>query len=574
MRTRRRVGHRRRWRSPASCRSSAFTSVAFDAAAGHRRPRRRADERDRDRARARAAAGCFAASSTRGKYWREAGRVFEDRPAVGRGRRRLRGRPAAPPHRRRGHAPRARLRARRRSPTSASSGVVLTTLLLLAWLVAALRATGAATRAGCRSRAAADEPRPAPRLGRRADRPRGAARSSPSCSALQSAIDWTWFVPGPAAMALVAAGFVAGRGPLGAAPHGAGRASRTAGRPRARIAAAAGVAARRRSLLAWAIWQPEASDRATGDALALADAGRRYAEAIAKTEDAADTNPLSARAAARAGVDRDPGGRRGGGPRHARAGRAQVPGRPADLVPAGRLPARHARPPAAGARRRSGARSTSTRSRNRRASSSSRRARGCASRDAASASARRASSPSGSRARAASRTRRRSEPTSKPSSSSSAPSERAREARRCGESGSGRTHRAAALAGVVSASRPPGASTRRTSDRKQLDVAHVLDRLGAQHEVEARRRRTAAARPARARPARAAGSRAPRALERHRATRRRASARSASSSAVRRPSPQPRSSARSAGPSPRTNSASSAGGGPGSSGTSSQSSSS
>ena len=32
---------------------------------------------------------------------------------------------------------------------------------------------------------------------------------------LQSAIDWTWFVPGPTAMALVAAGFVAGRAPLG-----------------------------------------------------------------------------------------------------------------------------------------------------------------------------------------------------------------------------------------------------------------------------------------------------------------------------------------------------------------------
>ena len=30
---------------------------------------------------------------------------------------------------------------------------------------------------------------------------------------LQSAIDWTWFVPGPMAMTLVAAGFVAGRGP-------------------------------------------------------------------------------------------------------------------------------------------------------------------------------------------------------------------------------------------------------------------------------------------------------------------------------------------------------------------------
>jgi hypothetical protein len=31
---------------------------------------------------------------------------------------------------------------------------------------------------------------------------------------LHSLVDWVWFVPGPAAMAMVAAGFVAGRGPL------------------------------------------------------------------------------------------------------------------------------------------------------------------------------------------------------------------------------------------------------------------------------------------------------------------------------------------------------------------------
>jgi tetratricopeptide (TPR) repeat protein len=45
-------------------------------------------------------------------------------------------------------------------------------------------------------------------------------------------------------------------------------------------------------LTAWAAWQPEAAERQTGDALRLADAGQTEA-AIAKTEDAADTNPLS-----------------------------------------------------------------------------------------------------------------------------------------------------------------------------------------------------------------------------------------------------------------------------------------
>jgi tetratricopeptide (TPR) repeat protein len=45
-------------------------------------------------------------------------------------------------------------------------------------------------------------------------------------------------------------------------------------------------------LLAWTIWQPEASDRATNEALALRDE-RKFDEAIAKTEDAENLNPLT-----------------------------------------------------------------------------------------------------------------------------------------------------------------------------------------------------------------------------------------------------------------------------------------
>ncbi len=45
-------------------------------------------------------------------------------------------------------------------------------------------------------------------------------------------------------------------------------------------------------LVAWAIWQPEASDRATGDAIELSDAGE-FDAALQRTEDAADANPLS-----------------------------------------------------------------------------------------------------------------------------------------------------------------------------------------------------------------------------------------------------------------------------------------
>jgi tetratricopeptide (TPR) repeat protein len=58
-----------------------------------------------------------------------------------------------------------------------------------------------------------------------------------------------------------------------------------------RIVAAVGVAVTA-LILASAIWQPEASDRETNRALELIDA-RDFDAAIAKTEDAAETNPLS-----------------------------------------------------------------------------------------------------------------------------------------------------------------------------------------------------------------------------------------------------------------------------------------
>jgi predicted Zn-dependent protease len=104
---------------------------------------------------------------------------------------------------------------------------------------------------------------------------------------LQSAIDWTWFVPGPTAMALVAAGFVAGRAPLGQTAVALGPPVPS---PQRLLAAVAVLVAA--IVTAWAVWQPEASDRAIGDALRLSDAGQLDA-AIAKTNDAADSNPLS-----------------------------------------------------------------------------------------------------------------------------------------------------------------------------------------------------------------------------------------------------------------------------------------
>jgi tetratricopeptide (TPR) repeat protein len=96
----------------------------------------------------------------------------------------------------------------------------------------------------------------------------------------------------------VAAGFVAGRGPV-AAIGGRGRTAELSAlrwpppRPSNRRIAAAGAIGVAALVMAWAIWQPEASDRATGRAIELIDE-RAYRSAIAETEDAADANPLSA----------------------------------------------------------------------------------------------------------------------------------------------------------------------------------------------------------------------------------------------------------------------------------------
>jgi O-Antigen ligase len=271
---------------------AAFTSVAFSDRGLGGTIEDRVDEltSETQTAPAEQGAGRFAAaSSTRGKYWREAGRVFADRRAIGTGA---------------GTFAVARLRHRTDASVTRHAhgfvpqtladlgilGVVVTTALLLAWLVAAARAT-------------ALHPRFRPRNGetpsRRDWNPDRAAVVALALIAivfgLQSAIDWTWFVPGPAAMALVAAGFVAGRGPAAALPEGPAGLDlreplRNPSPPRLLSASAVLAAA---LLTAWAIWQPEAADRATGDAIALADAGDADG-ALAKTRDAADTNPLSA----------------------------------------------------------------------------------------------------------------------------------------------------------------------------------------------------------------------------------------------------------------------------------------
>ena len=272
----------------------AFTSVAFSDRGLGGTIEDRVDEltSETDTSPTEQGAGRFAAaSSTRGKYWREAERVYADRRSVGTGA---------------GTFATARLRHRRDASVTRHAhgfvpqtladlgivGVALTTALLLAWLVAGLRTTSLYPRRLPFRRGHGEPP---PRRDWTADRAALVALGLIAIVfGLQSAIDWTWFVPGPAAMAFVASGFVAGRGPAAALPESAPLDLRAPIRdpspPRLLAASAVLVAA---LLTAWAVWQPLAADRHTSDAIELADGGD-VDGAIEETRDAADTNPLSA----------------------------------------------------------------------------------------------------------------------------------------------------------------------------------------------------------------------------------------------------------------------------------------
>ena len=263
---------------------AAFTSVAFsDRGIGDR-----IDELTSETKVSPGESGgrVFAASSSRGKYWREAFKVFEARPykgvgagAFAVGRLRFRNDASVTRHAH-GWIPQ----------TMADLGVlglVLTTLLFLSWAATALSATGLLPRRLVRG-AGDDAP-----LRRDWDAGRIALVTLllvPVAFGVQSLLDWTWFIPAPAVMALIAGGYLAGSVPLGNEEPGRRPAF---GRwpPRKRVVAAVGTLATA-AVLAWTIWQPEASDRATNDALALADE-HRFDEAIAKTEDAEDHNSLT-----------------------------------------------------------------------------------------------------------------------------------------------------------------------------------------------------------------------------------------------------------------------------------------
>jgi hypothetical protein len=114
---------------------------------------------------------------------------------------------------------------------------------------------------------------------------------------VSSLIDWTWFIPGVTVPALVCAGWLAGRGPLGAAdaadtadtPHTAARSAAPV--PLGRIAAAIGVVAVA-LIAAWFVWQPlHSSDQVTAaiNAITRGDAPA----ALTAARGAAGSDPVS-----------------------------------------------------------------------------------------------------------------------------------------------------------------------------------------------------------------------------------------------------------------------------------------
>jgi len=178
-------------------------------------------------------------------------------------------------------------------------GAAAALLLLAAWLVAAARATGLQPRPWWRPAATA---RPAWTSERSA---LVALTLAAIVYGVQSATDWTWFVPGVTVTALVAAGFVAGRGRLGGAPPTAPSSRLPTA---ARLSACAAIA-----LIAvvcgWAIWQPVAADRAVARSYAATGAGEPVL-ALREAADARDLNPHSvdpyyAAAAALTAIGRD-----------------------------------------------------------------------------------------------------------------------------------------------------------------------------------------------------------------------------------------------------------------------------
>jgi O-Antigen ligase len=217
-----------------------------------------------------------AVASVRARYWKEALQVFKAHPAVGAGAE--------------GYAT-AHLRYETETlevrhahgflvQTLADLGLVgllLALALALAWMAAARRPT-----------------RPFDRHARYT--PERIGLLSMLCLVVvfgaHSLIDWTWYVPGDACVALLCAGWLAGRGPLSARP-GERSPQEAATRPRVLIFAGAAILAA--LLAAWSQWQPQRSEEARQQADARLEAHDQRG-AFAAADSAVSHDPLSVEA--------------------------------------------------------------------------------------------------------------------------------------------------------------------------------------------------------------------------------------------------------------------------------------
>jgi hypothetical protein len=120
---------------------------------------------------------------------------------------------------------------------------------------------------------------------------------------IHSAIDWTWFIPTDAVLALLVAGWVAGRGPVTPALRAVGRPSmRVARAPLAVTAAIAAIAIA--AIAAWAQWQPLRSEDASN--AAAIDLGNGVVAATVGHNAEAQRDYARGRAEALSAIARDP----------------------------------------------------------------------------------------------------------------------------------------------------------------------------------------------------------------------------------------------------------------------------
>jgi O-Antigen ligase len=248
-----------------------------------------------------------AVASVRARYWKEALQVFEAHPALGAGAE--------------GYAT-AHLRYRHETlnvrhahgfvvQTLADLGLVglaISLALLLAWMAAAGRATHPFNRRWSSWSVwlhLREGARPGWRRVGEGDlalyTPERIGLLSMLCLVVvfgvHSLVDWTWYVPGAACVALMCAGWLAGRGPLAAIPGArsnvVGHATRRwvwrPGEPGFARTALVPIVVVAALLAAWTQWQPQRAEEARQEAL---------------TQLA--SNPSAARAAAERAVSRDP----------------------------------------------------------------------------------------------------------------------------------------------------------------------------------------------------------------------------------------------------------------------------